>query len=98
MEAYSSHTIDELDRLLLHRELRQMLCLKAGDKVALKIISKIVTLQREADAKDFDSVICQVDELGRITIPTKVKEVLGWKERDAIALYRTDDLLILKAA
>jgi len=98
MESYSSRTIDELGRLILHKELRQKLGLSEGDKVSLKIIDNIIILKHEKNSIEFNGVICQIDEFGRITLPSKIKEELGWKEKDKISSHNTGNLIILTAA
>jgi len=97
MERYSSRTIDELGRLVLHRDLRQRLDIKPGSMVYLKVIDNIVILQCKDSPDEFDSGACEVCELGRITIPTKIRDVLGWKEKDKIASYHTGEVVILRS-
>jgi len=39
-----------------------------------------------------------LDELGMLTIPTDIRNNMGWVAESRIAVYHTDALLILKAA
>ena len=98
MERYNSRTIDELGRLSLHSELRQKLGLQAGNKICLKQIDTIVVLQRAENATEPGSIICQVSDIGMIDLPIELRKTLGWKEKTKIALYHTDNLIILKSA
>ena len=96
MERYSSRTVDELNRLVLHSELRNKLGLNTGDKVSLKTLDTIVILRKlEGDS---DCAVCQIDELGMIELPKELRQQLGWKAKDKIALYNTDNIIILKSA
>ena len=36
-----------------------------------------------------------VDELGRILLPRKIRETLGWKESDRLAMYKLDEETLL---
>ena len=97
MERYNSRTIDENGRLVLHREIRKELGIEAGDKISLMLIDTIVILRRvESDAEE-DCIVCQVNDLGMISLPAEVRESLGWKERDKVAVYHTDNIVILKS-
>jgi len=98
MERYSSRGIDELGRIVLHSELRNRLGLETGDKVSLLSVDNIVILQRAKDNPGPDYAVSQVSELGMIELPAELRQKQGWKERDRIALYNTDNLIILKLA
>jgi len=98
LERYNSRTIDELGRLGLHSELRQRLDLKPGGMVSLKIIDEMVILQHEENFAEFDGVICEINDLGMITVPTQIRDVLGWKEKDKISFHHTNDVIILNSA
>jgi len=98
MERYSSRTIDELGRLVLHGELRKLLGLETGDKVSLTLVDSIVILQKSDDDSKLNSVVCQVSDLGMIDIPREARQRLGWDTKDKIALYHTGNIIILKSA
>ena len=98
MERYSARTIDELSRLILPQELMKKIGLKPGNNVYLKIIENLVIVQHEENSTEPDAVVCQISERGRITMPAKVKTVLGWKEKDKVAFYHSGNMIILKAA
>ena len=98
MERFSSRTLDELGRLVLHSELRQMLGLDTGDKVSLTLVGTIVILQCTEGDIEPGYAVSQVSDLGVIDLPREYRETLGWKEKDKIALYHTDNVVILKAA
>ena len=98
MERYNSRTIDELGRLVLHTDLRQRLGLETGGKISLKHVDTIVIMQPVEDDAESDAAVCKVDELGRIVLPIELRQKLGWREKDKLALYHTDNIIILKQA
>lgn len=98
MERYSSRTIDELGRLVLHSDLRKRLALETGNNLSLKPVDTIVILQRAENDAESDYALCPVDELGRLVLPIELRQKLGWKEKDKLALYHTDNIIILKQA
>jgi len=98
MERYSLRTIDELNRIVIHSELRQKLGLETGAKISLQAIDTIVVMRRtEAEPKQ-DCYVSQVNELGMVELPAELRKQMGWNVADGIALYSTDNLLILKSA
>ena len=98
MERYSSRTIDEMGRLSLHSEIRKVLGLETGDKISLKLIGTIVILRRAESDSEKDCVVCQVSDIGMINLPVEIRQALGWKEKDKIAVYCVDNIVILKSA
>jgi len=90
MERFSSRTLDELGRIVLHGELRNKLGLKTGGKFTLTVFDSIVILQST------DSGSHEINEFGMITIPAGIRQTLDWGIKDEIAVYYTDSLLILK--
>ena len=98
LERYNPRTIDELGRLLLHRELRQKLCLEIGDEVSLKLIDTTIVVQKAEYDTGPCCTVCQISELGTIALPTEFRQQLGWKESDKVAMYHIDNMAILKLA
>ena len=98
MERFSSRTLDELGRLTLHSELREMLGLGTGDKVCLTIVGTIIVLQRAEGEIEPRCAVSQMNDLGMIELPSEHRQTLGWKEKEKIALYHTDNMVILKSA
>ena len=98
MERYSSRTIDELGRIVLHSELRKKLNMTPNDKFCLKLIDTLLVLQKSGSAIEEDCPTYQIDELGRITLPKELRTKLHWETSDKLAVYHTDNLLILKSA
>ena len=39
-----------------------------------------------------------IDELGRVIVPTELREELGWSLRDVIEFYREGDTIVMKRA
>ena len=96
MERYSTRTLDEMGRLVLHSELRERLNLDAGTKVSLTLVGTIIALQRiEGNIKPEHS--SQINDLGMLELPREHRQTLGWKEKDKIALYHTGNMIILTA-
>ena len=98
MELYSSRTLDELGRFILHNELRKKLGFNAGDKVSLRLIDTIVILQRFDGGEGADFFVGQINEVGMVELPVELRQTLGWKEKHKIALHHVDNLIILKSA
>ena len=98
MERYSSRTIDDLARIVLPSEVRKNLGLQPGDNLSLAHVDTIVILHRNADASAPACAVCQVNDLGMIELPGEIRSKLGWKVKDRVALYHTDNVIILKLA
>ena len=98
MERYSSRTIDELGRIILHSELRKKLDMATNDKFCLQHIDTLLVLQKLEIQSEEACPTCQIDELGRITLPKEFRTKLHWEASDKLAVYHTDNLLILKSA
>ena len=96
MERFSSRTVDELGRLVLHSEIRQRLGLEMGSKVSLTLVGTIVVMQRAEDDSDCETHI--VDDLGRVVLPAELRKTLDWKEEHKVSFFHTDNLIILKSA
>jgi len=100
MERFSARTIDEMGRLALHGDLRQRLGLDTGESVSFVMVGTLVIMQR-ADgtpaAADTDA-ISQMNDLGMVTLPKAMRQKLGWREGNKVALYLTDELVIIKSA
>jgi len=47
------------------------------------------------EAERMDSITRKIDELGRIIIPIKIREELGWKEKDDIIINMANDSVVL---
>ena len=98
MERYSARSIDQNGRFMLHNELRRKLCLTTGDTLSLKHIDTIIIMQRMTEESISGDILCEIDNLGIITLPSELRNNLGWKIEDKIALYHTDNIVILKKA
>lgn len=98
MERYSLRAIDELNRIVIHSELRQKLGLETGAKMSLQVIDSIVIMRQTNAASERDGYVSQVSELGMVELPAELRKQMGWNVADRIALYNTDNLLILKSA
>ena len=98
MERYSSRTIDELGRIVLHSELREKLSLEVDDKIYLKVVDTLLVLQKLNGCSESGCFVCQVDALGRMGLCSELLTKLSWQTGDKIAVYHTDNLLILKSA
>lgn len=102
MERYSARTVDELGRLTLHSDLRKRLGLETGDKVSLMLVDTILILRRAQGCAEGESqsgcLCCPVSELGMIELPIEIRQKLSWKENAQVALYHTDNIIILKSA
>jgi len=98
MERYSSRTIDDIGRIVIHSELRQKLSLETGDKFSLQVVDTIVIMQRTEAEPEQGCYLSQVNELGLVELPTELRQQMGWNVKDKIALYNTDNLIILKSA
>jgi len=98
MERYSARTIDELNRIVIHSELRQKLGLETGIKVSLQVIDTIVVMRKTDAEAEKDCYVSQVSDLGMIELPAELRKQMSWKTADKIALYNTDNLIILKTA
>ena len=98
MERYSSRTIDELGRLVLHSDVRQLLDLKTNDNVSMLFVENIAIVRRKSEGVEQGLATSAVDELGRIEIPAEYRKILGWQEKDRLAVYLTDNIIILKKA
>jgi len=98
MERYSSRTVDELGRLVLHSDLRQRLGLETGDSVSFTLVDTIIILQKAEDDLESACATSKVSELGMIDLPVEQRRKLGWETKDKVALYHTDNMVILKLA
>ena len=98
MERYNSRIVDELNRISIPSGLRKELCINTGDKFSLTVVGTITVMQKVEGDAGSACAICEINDLGLITLPAEVRQPMGWKERDSIALYHTDNLLILKSA
>ena len=97
MERYSARTLDELGRLSLHSELRKRLGFETGDKLSLKVVDTIVILQRVDGDAGADCAVSQISDIGMFELPKEIRQTLGWNVKDKIAVYHTDNLIILKS-
>jgi len=98
MERFSSRGIDELGKIVLHFDIRQRLGLESGDKVSLTPIDNLIILRKAADGSESDCFASQMDDLGRIELPRELRQKFDWKEKDRVAVYNTDKIVILKSA
>ena len=98
MERYSSRTVDELGRIALPGDVRKLLELETGNNLSLTIVGTIVILQRVESDTDTGCCHSKANDFGMITLPTEVRQTMDWKEKDKVALYLTDNLVILKSA
>jgi len=98
LERYKSRIVDELGRIVIPGELRKELCFDTGDNVSLTVVGTIVILQKAEGGAGAECNHCQVDELGRVALSTELRQQMGWSEKDTLALYHTDNLMILKSA
>ena len=98
MEQYNTRKIDGLGRIVLHSAVRRKLAIKAGSKLLVTPVDTIVILQHADDNATSGSTVCEVDQLGMVTLPKEIRQTLGWKENDGVALYQTDNIIILKSA
>ena len=98
MERYNNRKFDEVGRIVLPSGLRESLGLASGISVALVQIANLIILQKAENDTSNGGVVCQIDDLGRITPPTELVKKLNWLAGDSIALYHTDDVIILKRA
>lgn len=98
MERYSSRGIDEFNRLVLHSELRKVLGFEKGDTVSLRRVGTIVVLQKAESDLEQGCFSSQVDDLGRIVLPAELQQQMGWEVKSRVAVYHTDNMLILKSA
>jgi len=39
-----------------------------------------------------------IDDLGRIVIPSELREELGWDVRDVVELYKENDTIVMRKA
>ena len=98
MERYSSRTIDELGRFVLHSELRKKLGLAMKGRVSLKLVGSIIILRQAEGIAGDDCAFSEIDEIGMVTLPSEVMKDMSWKSGDKIAFYNTDNLIFLKTA
>ena len=98
MELYSSRTLDELGRIVVHNELRKSLKLETGDKFSFTLVGTIIILQKLDGEPEQCGAVSEISDIGLITIPSEMRKQLGWNAKDEIAVYFTDNLLILKSA
>ena len=98
MERYKSRGVDEFGRIVLPSDLRVEMNLDTGDKVSLTVVSTIAILQKAECSEDAGCYLCDVSELGMINLPAELRQQMGWEVKDRLALYHTDNLMILKSA
>jgi len=98
MRQYDNRTIDELGRLVLNRELRTKLALEAGSRLQVTCVDTIAILQPTETLTTTGDTVCKVDELGRILMPKKIRQALGWNTLDEVSAFQTGNLIILKSA
>jgi len=98
MERYSARTIDEMGRIVLHSELRQKLGLETSTKVSLQAVDTIVILRKMGSESEQGCAVIQVSDLGMVELPSELRQQMGWNVADKVALYNTDNLIILKTA
>ena len=103
MEQYNTRKIDGLGRIVLPGAVRRKLAIKVGGKLLATPVDTIVILQHADDNAATENttsknIICEVDHLGMVALPKEIRQTLGWKENDEVALYQTDNIIILKSA
>ena len=98
MEKYNTRKIDGLGRIVLPGAVRRKLAIKVGGQLLVTPVDTIVILQHADDNAASGSTACEVDQLGMVTLPKEIRQTLGWKENDEVALYQSDNLIILKSA
>lgn len=96
MERYSGRTVDEIGRIVVHSELRKKLSLTEGDKFSLTLIGTIIILQRVEENLASEVPVCEISELGLITLPCNMRDELDLKVGSKVSVYNTDSLIILK--
>ena len=97
MERYSSRTIDELGRIVLHSDLRKRLKMKDGDSFSLTLVDTLLLLQKSEGNQEDGCVTGKINELGMIDLPKNFRQNLNWKDGDAISVYNADSIIILKS-
>jgi len=98
MEQYNFRKLDGLGRIPIHRAVRRKLAIETDSKLLATRVDTIVVLQRVDGHTASEDAICAVDSLGMITLPKEIRQTLGWNDNDEIALYQTDNVIILKSA
>ena len=100
MKHYAERHIDELGKMSLPITLRKKMGLDIKEEVALICIGKIIIMQkRHEDLITEITSLEKIDEMGRIKLSVELREKMGWKVKDGIAIYGVDDeMAILKLA
>ena len=97
MERYNSRLVDELGRITIPSQLRKELEINTGDKISLTAVSTIVVMEKATGDAVAECHVCDVSELGMITLPLELRQQMGWQTKDELSLYHTDNLMILKS-
>jgi bifunctional DNA-binding transcriptional regulator/antitoxin component of YhaV-PrlF toxin-antitoxin module len=98
MERYKTRAIDEQGRLSIPCDLRKDFGVEAGGNISLTPISNIVVMHQAGGDANPSCAVVKVNELGMIYVPVEIRHKMGWKEKDPIALYYTENVMILKSA
>jgi len=96
MERYNSRVIDEMGKVVLPGDIRHKLSLNERDRLQLTSIATVVIAIKTKDEPVADSPICVLDDLGRIELPRCIRQKHGWQTKSKLAVYNTDDVIILK--
>jgi AbrB family looped-hinge helix DNA binding protein len=98
MERYKTRTMDEQGRISIPCDLRKEFGVEAGGNISLTPISNIVVIHQAGGDANPSRAVVKVNELGMIYLPVEIRHKMGWKEKDRIALYYTENVIILKSA
>ena len=97
MERYNSRIVDELGRISIPQQLRKELEISTGDKISLTAVSTIVVMEKVTGDGGAGRYVCDVSELGVITLPLELRQQMGWQTKNELPTYHTDSLIILKS-
>jgi len=89
--------VDEFGRISIPSQLRKELEINTGDKISLTAVSTIVVMEKATGDVVAECHVCDVSELGMITLPLELRQQMGWQTKDELLLYHTDNLMILKS-
>ncbi|MCL2575425.1 MAG: AbrB/MazE/SpoVT family DNA-binding domain-containing protein [Defluviitaleaceae bacterium] len=94
--------IDDLHSIPIHLQFRKHLRLLPDDAVTLLPIGNIVIMQKETNQKPNASqqaspqnIIMSKVKKGRVFFPQTLRDALGWKPKDRLSVYCTDNTTLI---
>lgn len=90
--------IDDLDRIVIPKELRKTLNLLSKDSLEISINeNNMIILKKytEEQGKENVGILRSLDDLGRIVIPKEICKTFGIEPKDALQIFVENSTIVL---